>query len=68
MKGINVMEDFMFKKLDKEEELKFREWARENWKPNTTPDSLWHPVVRDEWKLEDGRYSEYVAAKMAKEL
>lgn len=40
--------DWMFRKLDSEEEQEFRLWARENYKPGTEIDSLWHPVVRDE--------------------
>ena len=63
-----MMPDWMFKTLDPQEVLKFQEWARDNWKPNTTPDPAWHLVVRTEWLAEDTRYSDYVAAKMAGEL
>ena len=43
------MNDWMFKTLTPDEEDKFRQWARENWKPNKEPSDIWHPVVRDEW-------------------
>ena len=49
------MDDKFFRILTAEEEEKFRVWARDNWKPNTDPKSIWHPVVRDEWaKLTKG--------------
>lgn len=38
----------MFRFLDKEEEAKFRRWARENYTPFTEISELWHPVVQDE--------------------
>jgi hypothetical protein len=38
----------MFRFLDKEEEAKFRLWARENYTPFTEISELWHPVVQDE--------------------
>ena len=38
-----------FRELTNEEDERFREWAREHWRPNTEPNPLWHPVVRDEW-------------------
>lgn len=43
----------MFKKLTPEEETTFRNWAWEHWKPHTTPEEIWHPVVREEWHLID---------------
>ena len=45
-----TMRDSFFRKLDPEEEEKFREWARENWLPDKECNELWHPVVRDEWE------------------
>jgi hypothetical protein len=63
-----TMPDWMFKQLDAQEEETFRKWARDHWEPHKEPDPAWHPVVKDEWKKEQDRYSEYVAAKMAGEL
>ena len=37
----STMPDAFFRKLDAEEEAKFRQWARDQW-------VCWHPVVRDE--------------------
>ena len=54
-----TMPDWMFRQLDPQEEIKFRKWARDNWKPGAKPDLAWHPVVRDEWKKEDERYAAY---------
>ena len=38
----------MFRFLNKEEEAKFRRWARDNYTPFTEISELWHPVVQDE--------------------
>jgi len=38
----------LFRKLDKEEEKEFRQWARDNYKPYTEISSIWHPMVRNE--------------------
>ncbi len=38
----------MFRFLDKEEEAKFRRWARDNYTPFTEISELWHPAVQDE--------------------
>lgn len=38
----------MFRFLTKEEEAKFRCWARENYTPFTEISELWHPAVQDE--------------------
>ena len=38
----------IFKKLDEVEIPKFKEWARNNYKPGTAIDPLWHPVVKEE--------------------
>ena len=42
------MTDDMFRVLTFEETQKFRQWARENWKPGDPVNEVWHPVVRDE--------------------
>jgi len=44
-----TMPDSCFRKLGPTEEKEFRQWAHENFKPNTEPKGIWHPVVRDEW-------------------
>jgi hypothetical protein len=39
----------MYKKLNKEEELKFRQWARDNYSPMEHDiKATWHPVIVDE--------------------
>ena len=38
----------LFKDLNEDETKVFRKWARENYKPLTTINGLWHPVVQDE--------------------
>lgn len=37
-----------FKSLTPSEETKFRAWARDNYKPLTEINPVWHPVARDE--------------------
>lgn len=39
----------LFRDLSTEEEVTFRQWARENYSADTEVSPLWHPVVRDEW-------------------
>lgn len=38
----------LFKELTAEEEVEFRQWARDNHKPLQPISNLWHPVVQDE--------------------
>ena len=40
-----------FRELDRLEEADFRQWARDNYTPNSDISPIWHPVVRDECKL-----------------
>jgi hypothetical protein len=40
--------DFLFRHLTNEEEVKFRQWARENYVKYSEINPIWHPVVRDE--------------------
>lgn len=40
-----------FRDLSPEEEVSFRQWARDNWTPGVEVSPLWHPVVRDEITL-----------------
>lgn len=44
-----MFEDNMFRELTPDEENEFRQWARDNYDPDTKVNPLWHPVVRDEW-------------------
>ena len=37
-----------FRDLDKDEEIKFRQWARENFQPGDPIKTFWHPVIQDE--------------------
>jgi hypothetical protein len=38
----------MFRELTPEEEVPFRQWARENYKPFDPIKGIWHPVVQEE--------------------
>jgi hypothetical protein len=38
----------MFKKLTAEEEVEYRAWARESYKPGSEISMAWHPVVQEE--------------------
>jgi hypothetical protein len=38
----------LFRELTKEEEQKFRQWARENYTPYGSIEGVWHPVIQDE--------------------
>ena len=38
----------LFRPLDPEDEAKFRQWARANYKAGDPVSPLWHPVVRNE--------------------
>lgn len=38
----------MWKRSTAEDEKEYRKWARENYKPGTKINVLWHPVVRHE--------------------
>lgn len=42
------MKTKMFRKLSEEEEKDFRQWARDNYKPLTKIEGIWHTVVQDE--------------------
>lgn len=43
------MDDSFFRPLDENEQVKFRQWARNHWDPHQDPEIYWHPVVREEW-------------------
>jgi len=38
----------IFRDLNEEEEVEFRQWARDNYEPFSEVSTIWHPVVRDE--------------------
>ena len=38
----------LFRELEKEEEERFRKWARKNYEPLEPISGVWHPVVQDE--------------------
>jgi hypothetical protein len=38
----------LYKKLTEEEEIEYREWARETYTPLTEIHTVWHPVIKDE--------------------
>ena len=43
----------LFRRLDKEEEIEFRQWAKENYQPLSEINGAWHPVVQDECRKMD---------------
>lgn len=38
----------LFKELSESEELDFRAWARDNYKPYEPIKGIWHPIVQQE--------------------
>jgi len=38
----------LFRELTEDEEIKFRKWARDNYKPYNDISGIWHPVVQHE--------------------
>lgn len=38
----------LFKRLTTQEEADYRLWARQNYKPFTSIDTVWHPIVQHE--------------------
>jgi len=50
----------LFRDLTPEEEVEFRQWARDNFKGTDEMSSVWHPVVRDECnKIINEYYSKF---------
>ena len=41
----------LFLDLSKEQELEFRQWARDNYIAFTPIKGIWHPVIQDECRL-----------------
>lgn len=39
-----------FKELTKAEEISYRKWARENYRPFNQIFTVWHPIVQEECK------------------
>ena len=48
----------LFKKLENTEDLEFRQWARENYKPLDPIKGVWHPVIQDECKMMNEQFYE----------
>jgi len=44
------MHPSFFKTLSASEELKFRQWARDNFDISKDAEEIWHPVVKSEWR------------------
>ena len=40
-----------FRELNDQEREEFKQWARDNYMPNTEINSVWHPVVRKECRI-----------------
>ena len=38
----------LFRDLSEQEEVEYRRWARENYKPFEPISGVWHPVVQEE--------------------
>lgn len=53
MTATRIDPDVMFRVLSPEDEAGFRGWARNFYRPGTTINPLWHPVVRDECEVMD---------------
>lgn len=51
----------MFRELNKTEAAGFRQWARDNYRPQTEINPVWHPVVQAECR----RINEEAAARTA---
>ena len=43
-----MIPDSFFRKLTAQEEISFRQWARDNYVISSEINELWHPSVRDE--------------------
>ena len=41
----------LFRDLTDEEEVEFRQWARDHYVPFSEAEEIWHPVVRDECNI-----------------
>ncbi len=46
----------MFRQLSEQETLKFQQWARANYLPNTEINPVWHPVVQAECRRINERF------------
>lgn len=44
-------EDMLFRELSDDEEVEFRQAARDQYKPGEPIESSWHPIYRDECRL-----------------
>lgn len=54
----------LFRDLTPEEEVEFRQWARDNFKGTDTMSSVWHPIVRDECnKIIDEYYANFLVVQ-----
>ena len=54
-------EDMLFRELSDDEELEFRQAARDQYKPGEPIESSWHPIYRDECRLIDTKHRIIVA-------
>ena len=48
----------LFRKLEYGEDLEYRQWARENYKPLDPIKGVWHPVIQDECKMMNEQFYE----------
>jgi len=49
----------LFKTLSEVEEMKYRQWARNNYKPLHEIKGVWHPSVQDECVKMNSEHGEY---------
>ena len=47
------MPNGFFKVLTKEEQYDYRKWVRDNYVPGSDVNPAWHPVIRDECRIQD---------------
>ena len=53
----------LFRELTPEEETEYRRWARDNYKPGTEINGVWHPIVQDECVLMNREWGEWQAVE-----
>lgn len=51
MAEVNIWRD-----LSPEDVREFIQWALDNWKPNTSVNPVWHPVIRRTWSQLDASF------------
>lgn len=47
----------IFRDLSPDESKEFVLWALDNWKPDTPPKQVWHPLIRLTWTQLDAAFA-----------